>query len=303
MMTQLAPRMQPVEVSQLPSGACPSSIQLYLSEIAAFPLLSYAEECELAYRVQAGDKEAEQHFLFSNLRLVVSLAKQYSTSDLELLDHIQNGFFGLRKAVKGFNPACGFRFSTYATRWIRQTIKREQQNSAHIIRLPVYIQDQWHSLDQASETWVKRHGTEPPLEYLATVLGVGEKHIELLQSRRKLTLSLDDPGEAYEDYSLSERVTDPEAEIAYSLVDETLSFDEMSAALQQAMEYLTKQERAVVSLYFGIGCEAMPVYAEIARALLISRTRARMLFIAGLAKLRSALQPPIASEDELEVAR
>lgn len=269
------------------SEDCPSSIQLYLTEIGAIPRLSVAEEKKLATKVGQGDAEAKRRCILANLRLVVSVAKKYGTTDLDLLDHVQNGYFGLLEAVERFDPAFGVRFSTYAMYWIRQAIVRGQEDTARLIRLPSYIQGELRKLDKEAEAWLQKHKTEASVEHLASCLDVSVEHIQLLQRAREWALSIDGFNEMDEEgTTLTERLADPRAETPYLAVDRSDEYD----AVHQALRLLNKREQAAVSLYFGLGVEEMSGYAEIGRAIGVSRTRARQLVTNALPKLRLYLE-------------
>jgi RNA polymerase primary sigma factor len=266
------------------------SIQLYLAEINAIPRLTHAEECALALRIQAGDRLAKQRFILANLRLVVAVAKGYGTEDLDLLDHIQNGYFGLVKAVEQFDPGRNLRFSTYAMWWIRQAIARGCQMNARLVHLPVYIQDQLRSLSRVSDDWLQTHGTEPSAEVLAESLGIEVEQVRLLQSSRAGVMSLDRTCEWEEEEgpAYAECIADPGAEAAYAQVDGTSASLERSAVLHCALAHLTERERTVVKLYFGLGCDAVPSHARIGRMIGVSRARVQQILQHALQKLRGS---------------
>jgi len=265
------------------------SLQLYLAEINAISRLSHAEERELAQRVQLGDEQAKQRFILANLRLVVAVARGYSTTELELLDHIQNGYFGLLKAVERYDPARRVHFGTYAMFWIRQAIGRAAEMSARLIHLPVYVQDELRSLSRMSDVWLAAHGTEPPVEFLAEALGVEVEHIQVLQAVREDAASLDRTYELEEDgLSFGEDLADPLATMAYTLVERVEEDEEVEALLRRAWAHLTDRERTVIMLYYGLGREAVSSYASIGRVIGISRTRVRIIWLGALCKLRQA---------------
>lgn len=282
------------EQQELDLPGCRSSLQLYLAEINAIPRLSHAEEKDLAAKIQAGDVEAKQRFILANLRLVVKAAKRRSTTDLELLDHIQNGYFGLVRAVERFDPAVyDVHFATYAMLWIKQAIMRSQDDTARLIRLPSYLQEELRSMDRAAEAWLVAHGTEAPDEYLASHLGVGVEHIRMLRFKCGRTLSLDfadEDQDGDDEPTLADYLSDPQAEESYTLVDVQDLHEGLSGQVRYAMDtVLTERERLVVGLYFGLNGEAMPRYADIGRVIGVSRTRARVILVNALPKLRPAL--------------
>lgn len=285
------------EEEQLDLGlpGCWSSLQLYLAEINALPRLTRAEEKDLAASVQAGDAEAKRCFILANLRLVVKAAKRHSTVGLDLLDHIQNGFFGLVRAVERFDPkAYDVCFSTYAMIWIKQAIMRGQDDTARLIRLPSYIQEELRSMNKAADEWLTAHGTEAPDEYLAACLSVDVGHVQMLRSKRERALSLDlvdDDHDGDDELCLADYLSDPQAEESYTLVGIEQLRGSLGWQVRQVMNtYLTSQEHRVVSLYFGLsGGQAVTRYAEIGREIGVSRTRARIVLINALPKLRAAL--------------
>ncbi len=280
-----------VTKTEQPTNMVPGALQLYLDEINAIARLSHAEERELGSRVQAGDEEAKQRFILANLRLVVAVAKGYSTTELELLDHIQNGYFGLVKAVEHFDPGRNIHFATYAMAWIRQAITRRSQMSSRLIHLPEYIQDQLRVLDRVSEAWSQLHGTEPPIWYLANQLGVEASHIQLLQRARGSVASLDSRlAEDEESLPLAGCIADPSAEMAYMEVEGAQEDEEVLACLRRAFSCLTEREQTVIRLYFGLGCDAVPSHARVGGMIGVSRSQVRMILLKALDKLRKACQ-------------
>jgi RNA polymerase sigma factor (sigma-70 family) len=282
------------EQQELDLPGCRSSLQLYLAEINAIPRLSHAEEKDLAAKIQAGDAEAKQRFILANLRLVVKAAKRRSTTDLELLDHIQNGYFGLVRAVERFDPAAyDVHFATYAMLWIKQAIMRSQDDTARLIRLPSYLQEELRSMDRAADEWLVAHGTEAPDEYLADHLGVDVEHIRMLRFKCGRTLSLDfsdEDQDGDDEPTLADYLSDPQAEESYDQIDVQDLHEGLSGQVRYAMNtVLTERERLVVGLYFGLNGEAMPRYADIGRVIGVSRTRARVILVNALPKLRPAL--------------
>ena len=279
------------EQQELDLPVCRSSLQLYLAEINAIPRLTRAEEKDLAAKVQAGDGEAKRRFILANLRLVVKAASRYCTPGLDLLDHIQDGYFGLVRAVELFDPvAYDVCFSTYAMIRIKQAIRRGQDDTSRLVRLPSYLQEELRSMDKLADAWLAAHGTEAPDEYLASCLSVDVGHVQMLRAARERALSLDFADEDQDGDSeptLADYLSDPQAEEAYGQVD----LNGLGWQVQQAMErVLTERERLVVAMYFGLsGGEAMTRYAEIGRVIGVSRTRARVILVNALPKLRSAL--------------
>jgi RNA polymerase primary sigma factor len=266
------------------------SLKPFPSQIETIPRLTHTEEVELAWRVRAGDEEAKQRFILANLRLVVAVARGYSTVELELADHIQNGYFGLLRAVEHFDPTRKVHFGTYAMFWIRQAIGRGAQMSARLIHLPVYIQEQQGRLSRVSDAWFQEHGTEASVEVLAQSLGVEVEHVRLLQASWQGAISMDRTCEWEEEESPSfaDGLVDPDAELAFVQIDDACASEQMSATLARALTCLTKREQTVVKLYYGLGRDAVPSHAKIGRMIGVSRARVQQILDHALSKLRQA---------------
>ncbi len=264
-----------------------TSTGLYLAEIGDLPRLTHAEECTLARRIKQGDESARERMILANLRLVVYVAKRYGTSEMDLLDHIQNGYFGLVKAVEQFDENRNIHFSTYAVHWIRQAVTREQQRHRRLVHLPFYIQAQIYALDRASDEYWATHGTEPEASYLADCLGVPVSHIHLLLANRSRALSLDYSYTSSDEdgNTLLECMADSVAFSSFEQVDERDEQARVREQVRYALSALGEREREVVILVFGLDGGDERSYAEVGRSLGISRERVRQILSVALSKL------------------
>ncbi len=278
-----------------------TSMGLYLASIGNLPRLTHAEEQTLALRIKNGDEQAKQEMILANLKLVVYVARRYGTSEMDLLDHIQNGYFGLVKAVERFDGGRNIHFSTYAVHWIRQAVTREQQRHRHLVHLPFYIQDQIHKMDKATDEWFLTHGTEVPLSFLSDALEVEIAHIQMLQSLRSRTLSLDYAANDTDETTLAEQTVDAEAPSPDAEVSEQDEQNMVREQIRHALAILTERERVVITFSFGLDGSDKRSYAEIGRSLGISRERVRQLLQSALTKLRhaGALQSLLHRLDEM----
>jgi RNA polymerase primary sigma factor len=260
--------------------ATSDSLQLFLNEIGRYPLLTAEEEVELAKRIERGDLEAKERMINSNLRLVVSIAKRYQGHGLSLLDLIQEGVIGLIRAVEKFDWRRGFKFSTYATWWIRQAVQRGVQNRARTIRVPVHVADLERKAARAERELTAKLERQPTDEEIAEAAKIPlERLLEAHQALRTIA-SLDRPIGENGDSALGDLVpaegADPVVELAVGLED---------AVLARALETLPELERRVVELRFGLGGRE-PLSLDAARKELgISRDKLRRLEHAALEHL------------------
>jgi RNA polymerase primary sigma factor len=259
-----------------------SFLQLYLDEIKRHPLLSPEEEYRVAQRAARGDPQARERLITSNLRLVVSIAAQYRDLGVPLLDLIQEGNIGLITAVERFDPSRGYKFSTYATWWIRQAIMRSLVKHLRMIAVPDYLVSLLHKITQLEERYLQERGDLPSSEELAAEIGVSPEILQRLLQVRPFTPSLDTPiGE--EDETLLEGVaTDrgaPERETLRAMQRERL---------EQALAELDARERRVLVLRYGLEDNHPRTLVEIGMALNLSRERVRQLEELALSKLRQS---------------
>jgi RNA polymerase primary sigma factor len=258
------------------------SVRLYLREIARAPLLTAQQEIDLAKRVEAGDEEAVQILIRSNLRLVVHVAKRYLNRGLPLLDLIQEGNFGLMRAVQKYDWRRGFRFSTYATWWIRQGITRAIADKARVIRLPVHIQDRVREMNNTWEALSRQLGRAPTDAELSTEMGVSVDDIHKLLNALPEPISIYRPvGEEGEE-ELAGFVED-----TTSLSPEQTATDRvMKAEILSILDSLQPREKEIIVLRFGLGDDQPHTLEEVGRIMGLTRERVRQLEARALKKLR-----------------
>ena len=259
------------------------AITAYLREIGRVPMLSHAQEIDLAQRIEAGDKDAVQQFVLANLRLVVSIAKRYVGRGLSLLDLIQEGNIGLMRAVQRYDWRRGHRFSTHASWWIRQAISRAVADKGRAIRLPVYVNTALNRVRRERQRLVQELGRDPTEQELADVLGMEVERLHELEAAPGTPISLELPvGE------------DEEQELGDVLADETSTSPEevattrtMKQEVQDVLDdVLTPRERLVLQLRFGLGNGHTYPLEQVGRQLGITRERVRQIEAGALAKLR-----------------
>jgi RNA polymerase primary sigma factor len=262
--------------------ATTDSLQLFLNDASRYRLLTPAEEIELAKRIERGDAEAKARMINANLRLVVSIAKRFQGHELALLDLIQEGVLGLIRAVEKFDWRKGFRFSTYATWWIRQGVERGIQTKARAIRLPVNVLERQRRMAKAERELVRALGREPTDDEIAERLGISERHVRQARQASRTVTSLDRPvgedGEtAFGELMPSERPSP----------DEEVEGSRRAAVLHRAIRALPAREREVLVLRFGLdGGEPEPL-REIGRQLGITQERVRQIESRALSRLAS----------------
>ena len=254
------------------AGTTTDALQLFLNEIRRYPLLTAAEEVELAKAIERGDMAAKERMINSNLRLVVSIAKKYQGQELGLLDLIQEGIFGLIRAAEKFDWRKGYKFSTYATFWIRQAIQRGIANKARTIRIPVHIGQRERKIARAERDLASRLGRDPEDEEIAKEAELPLDQVLEVRSAARTITSLDRPvgeeGEtAFGDLLPSENA-EPEEEVEMSLREQTL---------REAVEQLPERERQVVKLRYGINGDEPTPLRETGRRLGLSPERVRQL--------------------------
>jgi RNA polymerase primary sigma factor len=249
------------------------ALQMFLNELRQYPLLSAKEEIELAKRIERGDLAAKEKLINSNLRLVVSLAKKYPTYDLTLLDLIQEGIFGLVRAAEKFDWRKGYKFSTYATFWIRQAIQRGIENRARTIRIPSHVGIRQRKIAQAERALKLELGRDPTDEELAKATDMKLAHLQEAREAMRTVVSLDRPiGGADEETPfgalLPAEGEGPDEEVAVSLDRE---------AVRRAVEQLPERQREVVRMRYGIDGGDPQRLSETGRALGISAERVRQI--------------------------
>ena len=263
------------------ASATTDALQLFLNEAGRYALLTAAEEVELAKRIERGDKEAKDLMVNSNLRLVVSIAKKYQGHGLSLLDLIQEGIIGLIRAVEKFDWRRGFKFSTYATWWIRQAVQRGVANKSRTIRIPVHIVERETKISRAERDLTAKLGRPPTEEEVAKAAKLPLKQVREVRQAARAVTSLDKPigtegDSTFGDLFKDER-SDFEEEVEVSLEQETL---------HRAVEKLPEREREVLRLRYGHdGAEEPKSLEEIGRRLGITRERVRQIESAALERL------------------
>jgi RNA polymerase primary sigma factor len=261
--------------------ATTDALQLFLNEAGRWPLLTKEEEVELAKRIERGDAEAKERMINSNLRLVVSIAKKYQGHGLSLLDLIQEGIIGLIRAVEKFDWRRGFKFSTYATWWIRQAVQRGVANKARTIRIPVHIADREQRIARAERALAPKLGRQPTEEEVAKQAKLPLKQVrEVRQAARAIT-SLDRPIGSENEASLGElfaaEQAPPEEEVTVSLEQDVL---------RRAVAQLPEREREVVKRRYGLNGDRDPASLEaIGRELGLTRERVRQIEARALEQL------------------
>ena len=257
------------------------ALQLFLNEMARYPLLTAEEEVELAKLIERGDKAAKDRMVNSNLRLVVSIAKKYQGHGLSLLDLIQEGIIGLIRAVEKFDWRRGFKFSTYATWWIRQAVQRGVANKARTIRMPVHIVDRERKMAKAERELHAKLGRAPTLQEIAKAAKLPLKQVRDVENAARAVTSLDRPVGSEGETSLGELVSGneapPEEELEVSLRQE---------ALRRAVAELPDRERDVLKLRFGLNGDPSPQSLEqIGKTLGLTRERVRQIESEALKRL------------------
>ncbi|HUH15418.1 MAG TPA: sigma-70 family RNA polymerase sigma factor [Gaiellaceae bacterium] len=260
--------------------ATTDSLQLFLNEAGRYPLLTAAEEVELAKKIEAGDVEAKNRMINSNLRLVVSIAKKYQGHGLSLLDLIQEGVIGLIRAVEKFDWRRGYKFSTYATWWIRQAVQRGVANKSRTIRIPVHIADREQKIGRAERELVAKLGRAPTDEEISKASKVSLKHLKEVRQAARAVTSLDKPLGADNDSSIGDLVG-----VAAGGVEEEVEISLTESTLHRALEALPDREREVLELRYGLGREEPQSLEEIGRRLGVTRERIRQIEATALERL------------------
>jgi RNA polymerase primary sigma factor len=262
--------------------ATTDALQLFLNEMARWPLLTASEEVELAKRIERGDEEAKTRMINSNLRLVVSIAKKYQGHGLSLLDLIQEGIIGLIRGVEKFDWRRGFKFSTYATWWIRQAVQRGVANKSRTIRIPVHIAEREQKIARAERDLTLRLGRSPTDAEIAKAAKLSVKHVREVRHAARAITSLDRPlGGESDSASLGEIVASDEA-----TPEEVVQVSLREDSLHQALGRLPDRERLVLKLRYGLDGDPNPQsLEEIGRQLGVTRERVRQLEAQALERL------------------
>jgi RNA polymerase primary sigma factor len=266
----------------LTEGTVSDPVRMYLKEIGRIPLLVFEEEIELAKRVEKGDTDAKKKLINSNLRLVVSIAKKYIGRGLTLLDLIQEGNQGLIRAVEKYDWRRGYKFSTYATWWIRQSVTRAIADQARTIRIPVHMVENINRFLRSQRKLMQELGREPTPEEVAQVLGIPlDKALEIIKISQN-PASLEAPVGDEEDSRLGDFIHDSSAPTLFDSASREL----LKELIMQVLGTLTDRERKVLMLRFGLDDGRSRTLEEVGKEFKVTRERIRQIEAKALRKLR-----------------
>ena len=269
------------------------SLGIYLKDIGQVKLLTREEEIELAHAISNArgsideiaimhGKNARDKMILANMRLVVSIAKKYAYSNLELMDLIQDGSMGLMKAVDRFQVERGFKFSTYATWWIRQSISRSISDTSRTIRLPVYIHDMLSAVRKVKRHYFNEYGMEPNIEIISEISGIPVSTLKMLELYNSDTISINQPLD--DDSTLADIIKDNKTPTP----EEYYNFKVLVAYVQSILEELTKREREIIKMRYGIESDKKTL-DEIGKIFGITRERVRQLESNAIKKLKKIM--------------
>lgn len=263
-------------------GNADNPVQTYLKEIGRVPLLSVSEEAQLAQRMANGDEYAKKHMIEANLRLVVSIAKRYVKRGISFLDLIQEGNLGLIKAVDKFDYTKGFRFSTYATWWIRQSVTRAIADQARTIRVPVHMWETLNKLAHTTRTFAQEWGRDPTPAEIAREMEISEKRALEIQQIALDVLSIEEPIGEEQDSRLGDFIEDVNATSPQDAAETAALKEQVSAILGT----LTPREEAVMRLRYGIADARARTLEEVGSKFNVTRERIRQIESKALRKMR-----------------
>lgn len=264
------------------SIAVDDPVRMYLKEIGKVPLLTADEEIELAKRMEEGDEEAKRRLCEANLRLVVSIAKRYVGRGMLFLDLIQEGNLGLIKAVDKFDYTKGYKFSTYATWWIRQAITRSIADQARTIRIPVHMVETINKLIRVSRQLLQTYGREPTPEEIAEEMGISVDKVREIQKIAQEPVSLETPIGEEEDSHLGDFIPDEDVPAPA----EAAAFSMLKEQLVEVLDTLTEREQKVLKLRFGLEDGRARTLEEVGKEFDVTRERIRQIEAKALRKLR-----------------
>ena len=264
------------------SSTTQDPVKMYLKDIGKVPLLSAEEEIELAKRMEAGDEMAKKKLAESNLRLVVSIAKRYVGRGMLFLDLIQEGNLGLLKAVEKFDYRKGYKFSTYATWWIRQAITRAIADQARTIRIPVHMVETINKLIRVSRQLLQTYGREPSPEEIAKEMGISVEKVREIQKIAQEPVSLETPIGEEEDSHLGDFIPDDDVPAPA----EAAAFSMLKEQLVEVLDTLTEREQKVLKLRFGLEDGRARTLEEVGKEFDVTRERIRQIEAKSLRKLR-----------------
>ncbi len=271
-------------------GEVPDAVQMYLKEIGKTPLLTKDEERELAKRAEKGDEEARQKLMKANLRLVVSIAKRYvnRTPHLSILDLIQEGNIGLSRAVEKFDYRRGFKFSTYATWWIRQAITRALADQSRTVRIPVHMVETISKYTQVRRQLIQELGRDPLAEEVAAEMGVDVDKVRHIQKISQEVLSIETPIGDEEDSTLSDFIPDEKNATPSQLTARAMLRD----LIKEIMIDLTEREQDILKMRFGLDDGVSHTLEEVGKSFGVTRERIRQIEAKALEKVREHSKAP-----------
>ncbi|MFL5627571.1 MAG: RNA polymerase sigma factor RpoD/SigA [Ktedonobacteraceae bacterium] len=263
-----------------------NTIRQYLAEIGRFPLLTAAQEMQIARRVAEGNLEAQQRLVEANLRLVVSIAKRYNNQGIFLLDLVQEGNLGLIRAAQKFDPGRGFRFSTYATWWIRQAISRAVAEHTRTIHIPVHVVEMIYKIKRVTRLLYQELGRDPNPEEIGQAVHLTKERVVELQSMAEAPISLDAPLIDDEQYHLADTLEDTCATAPVDVVTHQVLRDQINSALQT----LNARERQVIELRYGLHDGHCHTLEELSSYFKLTRERIRQIEVKALRTLRQPIR-------------
>ena len=267
-------------------GEPDNAIRQYLGEIGRYPLLTSEQELQIARRMVTGDMDAQRKLVEANLRLVVSIAKRYSNQGLSLLDLVQEGNLGLIRAAQKFDPNRGFRFSTYATWWIRQAISRAVAEHTRTIHIPVHVVELIYKMKRVSRQLYQDLGRDPQPEEVALAMRITKERVMELQSMAETPVSLDAPLLEDEQYHLSDTLEDTST----ATPGEAVSHQVLREHIAYALESLSVRERQIIELRYGLHDGYCHTLEELSVHFKLTRERIRQIEVKALRTLRQPVQ-------------
>jgi RNA polymerase primary sigma factor len=262
------------------------SLQLFLKDVGKVPLLTARQEVELARKIELGDLEAKRKMVEANLRLVVSIAKNYRNQGLSFLDLIQEGTLGLVRAAEKFDYRKGFKFSTYATWWIRQAVARAIADKGRTIRMPVHVVEKLNKINRAERKLISELGREPSIAEISAVTQISEAEVESIKRSAQTPVSLEKPVGDEEESEFGQFIADDKAPSPEDAAETVLR----SEALRDVLNTLSYRERRVLELRYGLGGEHPRTLDEVGRTFNVTRERIRQIENQSLQKLASLME-------------
>jgi RNA polymerase primary sigma factor len=291
-------RRKPKAALDLKPDMRTDSLQLFLRDIGKARLLSAEEEVDLAKRIERGELDAKQKMVEANLRLVVSIAKNYRNQGLPFLDLIQDGTIGLVRATEKFDYRRGFKFSTYATWWIRQAISRSLADKARTIRIPVHVVEKLNRIGRAERKLISVFGREPTADEIAELTGIEPEEVESIKRSARAPISLEKPVGDGEESEFGQFIADQHAESPYERAVENLREE----ALRNALSNLGYRERRVIELRYGLAGEHPRTLDEVGRTFNVTRERIRQIESHSLKKLQALPEAQALRDDPQTLA-